>query len=114
IERCITVGTVLFLLITGHGLYEVAFAFLGGSLVGFALSAAVARRRFPWFARGADAAGVRRALRLAAPFGLFNAVGTFTYTAGVVLLTIMQGPGATGLFNAGFALLLALFSFLSI
>ncbi len=96
------------------GLLEVSLVFLGGGLIALGLSIIVARRRFVWFTRNVDFRELRQILRIAMPFGLFNAVGTFTYTAGVVLLTLLQSEESTGLFNAAFTLLLAMFSFLSI
>src|SRR2546427_151544 len=113
-ERVVTVSVVVSLLFLGYGLYEVSLAFLGGSFVLFALSAAIGRRRFAWFERGVDRPAVVRALRLAAPFASFNAVGTFTYTTGLVLLTVLQGPEQAGVFNAAFTPVFAPFSFLSI
>src|SRR2546426_998007 len=100
-ERVVTVSVVVSLLFLGYGLYEVSLAFLGGSFVLFALSAAIGRRRFAWFERGVDRPAVVRALRLAAPFASFNAVGTFTYTTGLVLLTVLQGPEQAGVFTPG-------------
>lgn len=114
VERSITIGVVLLALWFGYGLLEVSLVFLGGSLIALALSIIVARRRFVWFTRNVDFRELRQILRIAMPFGLFNAVGTFTYTAGVVLLTLLQSEESTGLFNAAFTLLLAMFSFLSI
>ncbi len=114
VERSFTVGVALVLLFLGFGLYEVSLAFLAGSVLMLVLSAGLAGRRFAWFTRGVDPRDVSRVVRLATPFALFNTVGTLTYTVGIVLLTILRDPESTGLFNAAFTLLLALFSFLSI
>ena len=114
IERLFTVGATLWLLQLGYGLYEVSLAFLGGSLVVFVLSVVVVKRRFAWFTRDVNTGALTRILHLAAPFAIVNTVGTFTYSAGLVLLTLLKDSESTGLFNAAFALLLAMFSFLSI
>ena len=114
VERLFTVGVTVVLLQLGYGLYEVSLAFLGGSFVVLAFSGIITKRKFAWFAGDVKVAALARILRLAAPFAVVNTVGTFTYSAGIVLLTLLKGSDSTGLFNAAFALLLALFSFLSI
>ncbi len=113
-ERAVTVSAALVLLFLGYGLFEVALAFLGGSFVMLLLSAAISRRKFAWFTKHVDTRDAMEIVKRAIPFGLHNAVGTFSLTAGLVLLTIMRDPAATGEFNVAFNLLLALFSFLSI
>lgn len=114
VERSVTVGAVVLLLLFRRGLFEISIAFLGGSFVMLALSSLLARRKFAWYTRDVDVKTVVEILRLATPFGLFNAVGTFTYSTGLVLLTLWHGPESGGLFNASFTLVFALFSFLSI
>ena len=114
IERSVTVGAAIVLIALGHGLYEVSLAFLGGSFLLLALSGAIAQRRFARFTRDVDGRSLAHILRQATPFGLFNAVGTFSYSTGLVLLGVLRGQTEAGLFNASFALLFALFSFLSI
>lgn len=113
-ERAVTVGAALLLLFLGYGLLEVAFAFLGGSFVALGLALAITKRKFAWFTRDIDAGKARQIVRRAIPFGLHNLVGTLTYSSGLVLLTVLRDPSATGLFNASFTLLIVLFSFLSI
>lgn len=113
-ERCTTVGTAIALLLLGFDLLVVSLAFLLGSFVMLVLSAAVSRRRFAWFTRHVDTKETKRVVRSAVPFALNNVVAVFTYTPGLVLLTVMQGPESTGIFNAAFTLVIALFSFLSI
>lgn len=113
-ERCVTVGTAITLLLLGFDLVEVALAFLLGSMVMLLLSAAASHHTFAWFTRRVRAGELRPMLHRAIPFGLNNVVATFTYTPGLVLLTVMQGPVSTGIFNAAFTLVIGLFSFLSI
>lgn len=114
VERGLTVGMVLLLLALGYGLFEVSLAFLGGSFVSLLLGALLSRRKFAWFTGGLDPKMLIRIAKPALLFALLSAVGTFGYSAGLVLLTLLRDPAATGLFNASFALLLAMFSFLSI
>lgn len=109
-----TVGTALVLLFLGYALFEVSLAFLLGSVIMLTLSAFAVRRKFAWFTRRVEVREARNILRLAIPFGMNNVVSTFTYSSGLVLLTLMQGPASTGLFNAAFTLVLSLYSFLSI
>src|SRR6266571_4290026 len=114
VERSVTVSAALVVLFLGFGLVEVSLAFLAGSFVMLFLAAVTARRKFAWFTRHVDAREAKHIVKSAIPFGLNNVVGTFTYTTGLVLLTLMRDPGSTGIFNAAFTLVLALFSFLSI
>ena len=114
IERSVTVGISLVLLLLGRGLLEVCVAFLIGSLTTLALSGIIATRKFAFFARTVNAQTLEEVVKTAIPFGLANAVATFVYTTGLVLLTILRDSASTGLFNAAFTLLFGLFSFLSI
>ena len=114
VERAATVGTALLLLFSGFGLFEVSLAFLGGSFITLSLSALIARKSFASFTSDVDRKTLAQVVRKAVPFGLANAVGTFTYTTGLVLLTVMKDSASTGLMNAAFTLLFALFSFLNI
>src|SRR2546425_2459333 len=114
VERSVTVGISLVLLLLGRGLLEVCVAFLIGSLTTLALSGAIATRKFAFFARTVNAQTLEEVVKTAIPFGLANSVATFVYTTGLVLLTILRDSASTGLFNAAFTLLFGLFSFLSI
>src|SRR6266567_265368 len=100
-ERSVTVSAALVVMFLGLGLVEVSLAFLAGSFVMLILSAVTSRE-------------AKHIVKSAIPFGLNNVVATFTYTTGIVLLTVMRDPESTGIFNAAFTLVLALFSFLSI
>ena len=113
-ERSVTVSAALVVMFLGFGLVEVSLAFLAGSFVMLILSAVTARRKFAWFTRRVNAREAKHIVKSAIPFGLNNVVATFTYTTGIVLLTVMRDPESTGIFNAAFTLVLALFSFLSI
>src|SRR6266545_3303087 len=99
-ERSVTVSAALVVMFLGFGLVEVSLAFLAGSFLMLILSAVTARRKFAWFIRRVNAREAKHIVKSAIPFGLNNVVATFTYT--------------TGIFNAAFTLVLALFSFLSI
>lgn len=114
IERGVTVSAAIAILLLGYGLMEVSFAFLVGSVVMLGVSALVSRRGFAWFVGRPGAREARQLLRRAVPFAMNGVVATFTYTPGLVLLTLMQGPASTGIFNAAFTLVLGLYSFLSL
>src|SRR2546428_1934572 len=114
VERSVTVGISLVLLLLGRGLLEVCVAFLIGSLTTLALSGAIATRKFVFFARTVNAQTLEEVVKTAIPFGLAISVATFVYTTELVLLTILRDSASTGLFNAAFMLLFGLFSFLSI
>src|SRR5438876_11762767 len=90
IERSVTVGISLVLLLLGRGLLEVCVAFLIGSLTTLALSSTVATRKFASFSGAFDANTLKEIVRTAIPFGLANVVATFVYTTGIVLLTILR------------------------
>ncbi len=113
-ERTVTVGAALAVLFLGGGLLEVSYAFLVGAFAMLLLAALTSRRRFAWFTRGSSLRETRSIVRSAVPFALNNVVSTFTYTPGLVLLSIMQTPASTGIFNAAFTIVLGLFSFLSL
>ena len=111
VERLFTTLVVLGLLFTGFGLVEISFAFVLGSAVMLVTSLTITKAKFPWFAGGTDWTIVKRILRLALPFALAAAVATFTNTTGIVLLTLLQNPQATGQFNAALTIQFALLSF---
>lgn len=107
-ERTIATVAVVVLLALGHGLLAVSAVYAGSVLVATGLSLVVLKRRVAWFARPLDLAVVRHVLRRAPPFALSALVAALMYSTAPVLLTFLQGPVATGHFNAGFVLLLAL------
>lgn len=107
-ERLVTTGLVLLLLFLGYGLFEVALVFIAGGMLSVALSLTLLRRRFVWFTSTVDRRGAGRLLRLTTPFALNGMVTTFSTTVGVVLLTILLDPGATGQYNAAQTLVFAL------
>ncbi len=111
VERIFTTSAVLGLLFMGFGLFEISIAFVLGSSITLVLSLAIARTRFAWFARRTDLRTSWKIVRLALPFALAVAVGTFTNTTGTVLLTLLQDPQATGQFNAALTIQFALLSF---
>lgn len=107
-ERGIATSAVLLLLAFGQGLLAVSTVYVLSALGSTALSLLLLRRRFTWFAHEVDLSLVKALLRRAMPFALATVVSAFMYSTGPVLITFMRGPSATGIFNAGFALVLAL------
>ncbi len=107
-ERIVTTSLVLLLLILGYGLFEVALVFIAGGMLSVALALAFLRRRFVWFTSTVDRREAGKILRLTIPFALSGMVTTFSTTAGVVLLTILLDPTATGQYNAAQTLVFAL------
>jgi len=114
VERVFTVAGGILLLVRGYGLLEVALVFLTGSGLMLVAALVVLRRKFVWFTTGVERTGGPKLLRTAFPFALGAVISTFTPSIGPVLLGFLQGPVATGLFNAGLTLLLAAFSLLTL
>lgn len=107
-ERHVTVGSVLLLLFLGYGLFEIALVFIAGGILSVALSLILLRRRFVWFSGTVDRREAGRILRLTAPFALMKGVTVVAATAGLVLLTLLLDPAATGQYNAAHTLVFAL------
>lgn len=72
------------------------------------------KAKFAWFQRGFDLATSTTILRRTAPFALEAVITTLMSTSGIVLSTILRDVATTGLFNAAYALVLALIAPLSI
>lgn len=107
-ERHVTAGSVLLLLFLGYGLFEVALVLIVGGMLSVALSLILLRRRFVWFANTVDRREAARILRLTTPFAMMKMVTTLGRTAGLVLLTLLLDPAATGQYNAAQTLVFAL------
>lgn len=108
IERTLTTVAILLLVWSGFGLFEASSVFVIASGLTLVLSMLIVRMRFVSFQRKVDLDLASRILKKAIPFALAAVPSTLLYSTGAVLLTILRDSTATGLFNAAFALTLAL------
>ena len=108
LAQAITAVAVVALLLAGYALIPVSIVYLAVSILIMAISMVLCYRRFAWFARRVRKPVVRTILKETTPFGLTDIMSTFLAYGGPVLLTLLMGAIATGIFNAAYAITNAL------
>ncbi|MBI2143983.1 oligosaccharide flippase family protein [Candidatus Woesearchaeota archaeon] len=107
-ERLLFTGTGLGLLAAGYGLRHVIAAYAFSQLVAFLTSTYLVRKRFFRFTPKLDLAVVRHIIGNSMQFWMTSLLRMISQRADIIMLSVMQGFAATGLYGAAYKITEAL------
>jgi len=108
LQQLITVSLGLAAVFLGCGLIEIAYAFLIGSIFGFALSLSLCGTKFAKPRFEIDFDFWKRITKVALPIGFLSIAAIIYIRIDMVMLSAMKGDAVVGWYNAAYNLILAL------
>ena len=108
IEKLILISLVLFVLFSGYGLIELAYAYIFAGIVDVTLSFSIVLIKIAKPKPTIDFSLWKTLIIGSIPFGLNALFGVLFFRIDTVMLSVLKGDAAVGIYNAAYVPLLAL------
>lgn len=108
IEKIMLISLVLFVLFSGYGLIELAYAYIFAGIVDVTLSFSIVLIKIAKPKPTIDFSLWKTLIIGAIPFGLNALFGVLFFKIDTVMLSVLKGDAAVGIYNAAYIPLLAL------
>ena len=108
IEKLILISLVLFVLFSGYGLIELAYAYIFAGIVDVTLSFSIVLIKIAKPKPTIDFSLWKTLIIGSIPFGLNALFGVLFFKIDTVMLSVLKGDAAVGIYNAAYIPLLAL------